>query len=1019
MRKKGGDAMWCLLLPVLVEQFSSRVTANDARLIRKQSVGVLANGMFFEQEGGDSIGGTQSNSHVTITAVDVLEHGESPSRCNVMRPFSNISVDDVCPEQCRFRAEVAQHFCHFKCVTGAECGRNQSGTMIHATVADRVMGICRGCTLKGCKVCKPHADECLECNEEFGFVLGGDKQCRSAWVVVPTVIYLSVLCIGGYFIIWYVNIVWWRRKTNLEEETWALHFRTATKNCQPDEAGMRESEQRVLWPLSTNILTTDVAGPGSVLFFRFQVFAVVLPFLLFLLWCSVAAATDLKLLSLGTELPTTPQERCTAVSEGRHFQMQSMRTKLFFLVCAYVLTFMLTMVFASYQRRTFQMLDDQATHSDFALFLEGVPEVKGAEKLEEILKDAVAEATNQTVVGVSVGWDYAAHSANGTRIGDLLEEAMVQAEEQYTERREAQRRESQTQSAGADGVERRRSQTQNGGEDIERRGSQVRNADVGVDGLSSPILSASEGEERRASQTQNPGIVEEGMANRSGLFALLDYALLELVFGIPVYGAESGPMEDGDQATPEDLAMQCTSSSMAFAVFESQAARDAALALGSFTFREQTVTLRYLDVEPEGVRWRDFGIPRSQLMRNTFMSILFILGGIVAWVVCGYFPYAIYASSFTYEDGDMPSGLMAQIVSMVVVIGNLVMYTLCAAASDRIGFILEDTAAATYMIMYTVAVMCNICLDLLISGMIAYTTSVSRHARTFDGRRIQDLGSWHDVIEAYDIQRELGVQLSAYCFPATFLLPYILEPICANWFTFHLARRVVRVFPWLRGYTAEKAMRIFIPMDSGRYADLLVSITMATFIFFVPSGYSFSILLTLTLSNLYIFFLDIYRILRACPSFSISSMFVDQCALYWMCIPTTIIANAFIFKWNTEQCHLGNTCYRSSELAGIMISVTILLQAMWHVAFCKVVPLFDRKERPRTHLTYEKVAARLPASFFNTNPMFCLRSEYLYKHDPPCQLLIKGKEHVLQKNPSIGSHFEDHRTIAKEDYWIW
>jgi len=1023
------------LLLLLVGQLSSEVSSHGGELMRKHNIGILSNGAFFEQGGGDSTGGAHSDYYIAATAVNDPGSDKSPSQCNVLRPFSEIPAQEICPEQCRFRAEGAKHFCHFKCVTGAECGRNQSETDLHATVADRARGICRGCTLKGCRVCKPYVDECLECKEELGFVLGPDKQCQSSWFVSKAFAYLFVVGIVGYFIVWYVNIVWWRPEANFEEEDRALRFRTATKLCQPDDEDMRESEQRILWPLSTNILTKDVAGPGSVLFFRFQVFSFVLPFLLFLLWCSVAAGTDLKLLSLGMEVPTTPQERCTVISEGRQYQLQSMTTKLSFLVCAYSFTFMLTMVFAAYQRRTFQTLDDAATHSDFVLFLEGLPQVDGTEKLEEILKDAVGEATNQTVVGVSVGWDYAAHSANGAKIGELLEASMVDAEEQqYSERLEAQRRGSQSQSD----IERRGSQTQEdkrgsqiqsaeaqrrGSQtqsDIERRGSQTqedkRESQVQSAEVQGQTLSA----ERRASQVhRRASVVEEDKNDRSGLFALLDYLILEAVFGIPIHSAEPGPKDVDDPATPEDLAVQCTSSSMAFAVFESQAARDAALALGSFTFREQTVTLRYLDVEPDGVRWRDFGLPRDQLMIRSLKSILFILVGITAWAVFGYLPYAVYTSSFTYEDGDLPSGLMAQIVSMVVVVGNLVMYTLCAEAAERIGFILEDTAAATYMLMYTVAVMFNICLDMLVSGMIAYMTSVNRNARTYDGTRIRDLDSWHEVIESFDIQKELGMQLSAYCFPATFLLPYILEPIFANWFTFHLVRRAVRAFPGLKGYTAEKALLIFVPMDSGRYADLLVSMTAAVLIFFVPSGYNFKILLTLALSNLYIFFLDVYRILRACPSFSISSLCVDQWALYLMCIPTGIIACAYIFKRNTEQCHLGNACHRGFDLVGMMIGAMILHQALWHVMFYKVVTLFDRKGLPPTQLPYAKVAARLSASFFNTNPMFCLRSQYFYKHEQPCQLRIKGKEHVLRKNPAVGSHFEDHRTVAKEDYWIW
>ncbi|CAL1138982.1 unnamed protein product [Cladocopium goreaui] len=36
------------------------------------------------------------------------------------------------------------------------------------------------------------------------------------------------------------------------------------------------------------------------------------------------------------------------------------------------------------------------------------------------------------------------------------------------------------------------------------------------------------------------------------------------------------------------------------------------------------------------------------------------------------------------------------------------------------------------------------------------------------------------------------------------------------------------------------------------------------------------------------------------------------------------------------------------------------------------------------------------------NPIHCLRSRYVHKHDPPCIFYQIGKEHLLEPNPKLG-----------------
>lgn len=46
-----------------------------------------------------------------------------------------------------------------------------------------------------------------------------------------------------------------------------------------------------------------------------------------------------------------------------------------------------------------------------------------------------------------------------------------------------------------------------------------------------------------------------------------------------------------------------------------------------------------------------------------------------------------------------------------------------------------------------------------------------------------------------------------------------------------------------------EALKILVPMDSGRYADVLINITAAILIFFLPGGYTLSLFISLAFSH--------------------------------------------------------------------------------------------------------------------------------------------------------------------------
>jgi hypothetical protein len=54
---------------------------------------------------------------------------------------------------------------------------------------------------------------------------------------------------------------------------------------------------------------------------------------------------------------------------------------------------------------------------------------------------------------------------------------------------------------------------------------------------------------------------------------------------------------------------------------------------------------------------------------------------------------------------------------------------------------------------------------------------------------------------------------------------------------------------------------------------------------------------------------------------------------------------------------------------------------------------------------YQQTAKEAAANWLTTNPVFCLRSKYIYKHEVPCTFFRMGKEHLIKKNEAIEQYF--------------
>jgi len=422
-----------------------------------------------------------------------------------------------------------------------------------------------------------------------------------------------------------------------------------------------------------------------------------------------------------------------------------------------------------------------------------------------------------------------------------------------------------------------------------------------------------------------------------------------------------------------------------------------------------------VDAEPDTVCWQHFSIEPSRVPRRLFVGTLIVLGTLVLWTVLFYLPYASFVFSFGYRDGAEPGNFMSYLLSFVVVGGNLFMYAVCAAVSEKVGFRFGDEREACYMVLYTAAVLLNVSLDMGVTAVVSYRTMVGKGAHTFGGKLISELGSTQDVFESYPMQKSLGNQLFCYCWPSCFFYPFLLEPVFALQLPFHLGKLVLRSHSGVRGRAAERTLTSFMVMDTGRYADVIINMSLTALILFFPTGYLAPTLAALIFSHVYIYFYDHYRVLRCVPGFNYASATIDKCALRLLAVPLGLAVVALIIKRNTDTCDDGRLCLRGKYLWFLCFDVFCVHLAVHWICLDFIVPRFVHGDVQRSDLTYEKAAEEIPCNWFSTNPIYCLRSQTIYKHNPPCLYYFRGKEHLMQKNPEAFAHFED-KEAKVEDF---
>jgi len=874
-------------------------------------------------------------------------------QCGITSQVTSASdKNEICPPECPYYAQNL--FDDLHCSFACVESTMCSEMNDRRPIPDVVDGrkICRGPRVEHCNEFNyDGTDTCAKCQTFYALHVDDGNCYFKYWTGLIFFIALAA-CAAVFAIVWVVDLI--RRPVSNEDNLHhGLDFRSRQKLHTPKD---HEGGGRQLWPIETNLCTTMVAGPGMLLHFNFQVFIMVWAFCVATLWVVLALLVDNALFILGTRKFGTPRDNCILVAWGYETQQRLMWTKILFLMIVYIGTFIMCILHGVRQLRLFQIMDTKIkTMKDFACLLSGLPEIPGSDvEVEERITQCIADYTQQDVVGVSICWDW-----------QEQEETCERALQQDLRDREMQDQEAKDRQAGHGGEKKRTDPD----EEEEK-------------------LVATYGGLRRWFHNMEKKIAEEE--------------------------------EEDELPDMKELLEEMKTTSNAFVVFHTEEGRDEAVRKfnedGGLVFDGNTLHMEYKECEPETVYWINFGhstfASRMTRLVHGFGAIFLAL---LFWTVVFYAPYAWSVMSFNYDNGAEPPFIFAMTFTMVVVLGNAIMYEVCARVSDYVGFKFKGDRESCYMILYTVACMFNVFLDMVTTYYMAWEIMKGLGFRTYQGEKLGDVDNPQERFESYAMQRILAENTYAYSFPSTFLIPFLLEPFITIYFPLKAGELLVSKHPKLVGWQAEGWL-VAAPMEMGRYADILLNVVLGILIFYFPGGYTHSLFYAMVFSHMIIYAFDHWRVLNTIPTCVFAMMDVDWWSQAMMAPCVSTILSCLVFKAN---CNGYGYCIVGWWPLVATCSYAWLAHLIFHLLILRyVVPLFGHPDTvtvgPAKDKVFKDVAEELACSWFTSNPIHCLRSKVIHNHSPHCMFWESGKEHLQEENPAINCFFHDQEAAAED-----
>jgi hypothetical protein len=399
-------------------------------------------------------------------------------------------------------------------------------------------------------------------------------------------------------------------------------------------------------------------------------------------------------------------------------------------------------------------------------------------------------------------------------------------------------------------------------------------------------------------------------------------------------------------------------------------------------FREKKITISEVLSEPPSLYWENF--TEMNFWPRIIFGMFVTLMTIILWLGV-YMVYAVSYSKYVSVPGAKPSFFQDTLLGLLVAVGNAIVAQVVDIVTQWAGYRQKDRRDIAILSMAFLATLLNTACDLWMVMQIA--------------RGVQLTNNFQGKSDGYD--HVIAGELFGLIVPGYLIIPYIATPM------------IEHVLPYLMGTWYIRSRKTSLRDAEAclacpefdicwRYSDIMNNFTICSIMLIFISPNSYRVMIWLVIFLVMIMGIDKYKLLRQTSQTFYTTRRLDNAAQLWWSFPTGILASITVW-WGCKAELLPWMKDHHTILCSVGFAIHVVIYlSLWTVTGRSVPPA-------KTETTsYEDMCTKLWEegkvwSYFNTNPVFCLRSKYLDKQasfgGSPCVPYVPGKVFLQQGVP--------------------
>lgn len=362
--------------------------------------------------------------------------------------------------------------------------------------------------------------------------------------------------------------------------------------------------------------------------------------------------------------------------------------------------------------------------------------------------------------------------------------------------------------------------------------------------------------------------------------------------------------------------------------------------------RPHRLAAEAVDHEPSEVYWENYGGQMNFLLKIC-LGVVAMIGTAVLWLLLS-MPYAILFAGQVLRPtmGSTGTG-QEMLLGLLIALGNALVGLVIERVTFYAGFYEKRSRDLAVVVMAFWGTLANTLFDLAVLIVVAKGASLNA---AFEGAE-----------EGYP--RVLASQLYQLIVPGYLFVPVFAVPVFERVLPYYLGLWFVRSKPRVLQRDADAALAHKEFDICWRYADVLNNFTICLTLMFLPSGNSWRVMVAFAGFCFLIWALDRYILLYCSVQTPYATPVLYRTFWWLWMVPTGALALVVGF-WAVHAQFVS-----SWWLLPVLLGV--------HVTVFSALLFFLSGTAPVREEQYSTVLARLPGSFFSTNPVLRLRARVL------------------------------------------